>query len=80
MTSALADVDPAWALALACARHAAGITSASAVEMAARGVDDWPRALDVARAQGLGALLARALRDADAPAPIQDTVRDTITA
>lgn len=79
MTSAPADVDPAWELALACARHAAGIAPANAVAAAARRVRDWPHALQVARAQGLGALLARALRDADAPASIQADVRDAIT-
>jgi hypothetical protein len=80
MTSAPAGVDPAWELSLACARHAAGISSAEAVAAAARRIRDWPHALQVAQAQGLGALLARALREADAPASIQVDVRDAITA
>ena len=79
MTSAPAAMDPAWALSLACARQAAGLAPADAVAQAARAVNDWSRALDLARAQGLVLLLARALRDADVDAPIQDAVRTAVT-
>jgi hypothetical protein len=79
VTSAPAGVEPAWALSLACARHASGLCAADHVAEAALRVVDWPQALDVARAQGLGALLARALFDAGAPAAIQDAVSDALT-
>ncbi|MEO6526556.1 MAG: nucleotidyltransferase family protein [Gemmatimonadaceae bacterium] len=71
-------IPPEWALSLACARHAAGIASAQHVAEAALDVADWPRALHVARAQGLGALLSRALRDAGAPLATQAVAADAV--
>src|SRR4051794_22319256 len=70
--------DGDWQLAVACARHAAGCGAVSDVVATAMSVTDWPRALGVARDQGLGALLAKALVEGDAPEVIRDRARDAV--
>jgi hypothetical protein len=70
--------DAAWALAIACARHAAGIAPASEVVASACGVSDWTAALSVAREQGLDALLARALGEGNAAEDLQATARAAV--
>src|SRR6059058_4901729 len=76
VTSRQHDLDAAWALSLACARYAAGIEPAGAVAHAAAQARDWPLALDVAIAQGLGPLLARALRDGHASTRATEQTRE----
>src|SRR4051794_33619704 len=78
VTSRQHDLDAAWALSLACARHAAGAEPASTVASAAADVSDLPLALDLAAAQGLGPLLARALRDGNASTRAAELARESI--
>jgi hypothetical protein len=55
-----------WRLLIACARHAAGLTSASEVLGVATTVDDWTHVERRASAHGLVPWLARALAQGDA--------------
>jgi hypothetical protein len=80
VASPVVEHDAGWALAIGCARHAAGIASASEVVTAAARVSDWTAALRVAREQGLDALLVRALAEGDAPEHIQLTAREAVAA
>jgi hypothetical protein len=54
-----------WRLLIACARHAAGLASATEVRDAAATVDDWTEVERRASAHGLVPWLARALPQAD---------------
>ena len=57
-----------WRLLIACARHAAGLTSATEVLDAATAVDDWADVEQRASAHGLVPWLARALSQGDGAA------------
>ena len=61
---------------IACARQAAGATDADAVGAAAADVSNWDLAIEMARAEGLLLLLARALTQAVASAPVRQRVDD----
>jgi len=50
-----------WRLLIACARHAAGLASATEVDDVAAAIDDWTHAEHRAAAHGLVPWLARAL-------------------
>ena len=59
----------AWDLAVACARHAAGIDAADGVVRAAHSVLEWPEAIDLVREQGLLSWLTRSVEREQMPAP-----------
>ena len=65
-----------WRLLVACARHAAGITGAREVGVAAELIDDWAAAERLASAHGLLPWLARSLASSGMPgaacAPVID--------
>ena len=78
-TPVIAD-DGGWPLAMSCARYAAGVAPASDVVAAALRVSDWASALRLARAQGLDALLTRALSEGAAPESIQVVAQGAVAA